>query len=210
MHLAIALDLGGDAGKTFAGRSHPKGGWTIARAEHGMRQKCDFGRQSEVSNHLGRHQRNARQVLGIGLLVDEGVRHEEGMFGEHQGVERSQAGCSRAQADDVTNMAQMFVKASDQTAQHGIGVAAFDHQRRDQGVRATYLRLGQFRGDAVAAHSGPIVRPVVPKARVVFGINQVKITPSEQRKARLLQAVGDHFGPTDQGWSGQAFVEDGR
>jgi hypothetical protein len=45
-------------------------------------------------------------------------------------------------ADDVAHMVQVLVVAADQAAEHGVGLAAAQHQRADQRVRAPHRRLG--------------------------------------------------------------------
>ncbi len=109
--------------------------------------------------------------------------------------------------DDVAHMLKMPVVAAHQAAQHGIGIAQFDHQRGDGGGGAAHRRLGGVGRHAMATHEPVVGLPVMAKARVVLGIDAFHIVAQPQPQSGLGDAGLDHGGATDQDRAGQAFVE---
>src|SRR5690606_40027127 len=71
----------------------------------------------------------------------------------------------RSEVDHAAQVAELLVVAADQSADHGVGLAALDHQRRDQrGPRADQA-LGRGLGDAAALGQRVVLLPVVVEAR---------------------------------------------
>ena len=171
-----------------------------------MRQKGDLGWQAEPAHLVGRHQRDAGELLGIRVFVDMGVGDEQGAFVQHQGIERGQSGRAFLHADHIANMVQVTIKTADDAAQHRIGITELDHQRGDCGVGAAHCRLGRFDRDATPAHETMIGLPVLAKARVVFRVDVFHIDAKLQTQARLGQARLDHGRAPDQDRLREVFV----
>jgi hypothetical protein len=83
------------------------------------------------------------------------------------------------------------VEAADQAAQHRVGLAAAQHQRRDQRVGAPHRRLGRLGRDALAPHQLVVGLPVGAEARVVLGVDDLEVAAGASRRpARSMRIFG--------------------
>ena len=121
------------ARKQLARRAHLARRAALGRAEVGVRQERDLGRQAEAAHLVGGHQRDVGQLLGARVLVDVGVGDEQRALRRASARSASaKPGAPARQADDVAHVLEVAVEAADQPAQHRVGIAQVHHQRGDQ------------------------------------------------------------------------------
>ena len=102
-------------------------------------RNATFGGRPKRRTLVGGHQRDLGQRLRVGLVVDEGVGEEQRV--RRRASARSSRRSVRApgfRPITVAHVLEVAVVAADQPAQHRVGVAAAQHHRRDQRVRAPH------------------------------------------------------------------------
>ena len=208
LHLALDLELGRQPADRLERLAHLHRRGGIRAAEIRMRQERDLGHHAEAAHLARRQHRHLGDLLGVGVESDVGVGHEVDAFGEHQHLQRRRRANALAKADDVEHMAQVLTMAAHGARQHGLGLAAADHQRRDHRVFGAQNRPRLARRDAGALHDGVILRPVVAVARVVLGIDQIEVDAALEAQPELLDVAVDDGGAADEDRPGEALVAD--
>src|SRR5690606_21548550 len=107
-------------------------------------------------------------------------------------AERRQAALLALHAEDLPDVLELARIAADQAAEHGVGLAAADHQGGDHHVARAHHRLGGGRGDALALHDLVIELPVVVEARVIVDVGDFDVLADAQAQAEALDATLNH------------------
>ena len=103
----------------------------------------------------------------------------------------------------------MRIEAAVRAAEHAVGIAQADHQRRDDGVGAVHRGLGRLGTHAAPAHDLVIGLPVLAEARIVIRIHAGDVFTQLHAQLGLGNARFDHRRTADEDGNGQALVEGG-
>jgi len=114
--------------------AHAAGRCVFRRAEHRVRQHRHLRLLAETAHFFCRQLGDVGQLFCARQLVDERIGDEQRVLLQHQAVHGGEHLGIRGQADHVTHVFEVGIKAADRAAQQRIGVTQAHQQRTDQRV----------------------------------------------------------------------------
>ena len=172
LHLAIDGQVGHLLVYLGHGLSHFLAASRLVGTEIGVADKGNLRVHIEEMNGSGGQLGDIHQFVGVGVVVDQGVGHEEGAALRVQDMHRAESLEFRAHADDLLHHLQRVgvfrVKAGDE----GIGIAGLHHHHAKvvalkhlvvgflEGVAVTLALLGEDTGIALTALGLAVVAQV--------------------------------------------------
>ena len=154
-----------------------------------------------------RQRRHFGELFRARVRPHLGVGNEMGaLAGDHQ-RQRGVVADARQEADDLADMAQMAHIAALDATDHGVSLATDHRKRRDYGRIGAHHRACRIRRHAMAAGDVDIGLHIGAVARVVLGIDEVKILPGLDRETKALDPRFHHRRPPDQDRPRQLFLQ---
>ena len=111
------------------------------------------------------------------------------------------------QADHVQDVPQVGGEAADRPGQHGVGLAARQHDGGDHGAAGADELARGLGGDAAAAHAVQVEGDVVVVARVAVGVHQLEVAARPDVEAEPPDPALDHLRAADQDRPRQPLLE---
>ncbi|MPL75487.1 hypothetical protein SDC9_21311 [bioreactor metagenome] len=197
VHLALIGEIGLACVKQRHRCPHPSPRVDVEVAELAVRAQCHLRRQPEAAHVPRRADHRGGDLLGRRFVVDMGVGDEQRpVLEDHQAqrADRVQP-VTRQHLTDIVQVPQILPEGA---ADHAVGVAAMNGDRRDRGGVGAQDRTGKVGGDAAPRHQPVIGLPIVAIARVVVRVDDLEIGARPQRQTDAVKPRLDHLGAADQ------------
>ena len=207
MHFAIHFQPRSAGLQQGQGLTHLHRRRLVAGAVVAVREQRRLRDQAEALHLLGRHHGDLGQLLRRGVVVDVRVHQHHLPPGQDQPVHAGIGLGAFAQANHLVDVMQVQGRGAPGATQHPIHLAGLEQHGADERQAAPHFNLGELLGHAFAGGQGVVALPVAAKPVVVFGVDDVVVTPSRQAQAELLDALRNDLGPADQRGPRQAFVD---
>ena len=110
-------------------------------------------------------------------------------------------------ANDLVDVIQMHIGRAPGAANQSVDFAFVQHHGANQRKTAAHIDLGQLLGHAFARHHVPIGLPKIAVAVVLFNVDDLVVFAFLQTQTKLLNALRNDGGATNQCGLGQVFVD---
>ena len=172
-----------------------------------VRQQSHFGLQSKTTHLFRRHDGDLAQLLRRGVVVNMRVDQEHLAIRQQQTIHTCIGANAIAVANDLVDVIQMHIGRAPRATNQSVDFAFVQHHGADQRQTTTHIDLGQLLCHAFARHHVPIRLPKVAIAVVLLHVDHLVVFAFLQSQAKLLNALRNDGGASNQSRFGQVFVD---